>query len=139
MSNTLLGKTSKLLLGTAANAKRDFTGVASGTENIGASKSRDVRRVPGGRGVIASQSTPYVTNDFSIATDSNEVHDPVLRALNGQRVYFTWQPEGDSSGSQQFVGQGVATTVLTIDPATDSCTWAVTVEVDGEPVESTIS
>jgi len=138
MSANVLGKTSKLLLGVAANSKKDLTGVAAGTENIGTTQSRDVRRVPGGRGVIAQQSTPYVTNDFSVATDSSDAHDPVLQAANGQRLFFTWQPEGGAAGKDQYVGEAVAQTTLTIDVASDACTWAVSLMVDGQPVKSTV-
>ena len=139
MSDTLLGKTSQLLIGAAANSKTSVTGVAQGTETIGTTKTRDTRRVPGGRGAIVVSSTPYVTNDFSFTTDSNSVNDPLLRAANGQRIYFTWRPEGNTTGKPQYIGSGVATTTLTLDPVSDSATWNVTVAVDGEPALSNIS
>ena len=139
MSNTVLGKTSQLLIGATAGAKTSITGVARGTENIGTTKSRDTRRIPGGRGVIAVASTPYVTNDFTFVTDSNAENDPLMRSLNGQRLFFTWQPEGAGSGNTQYVGSGVAQTTLTLDAATDSVVWNVSVQVDGEPTSSTIS
>ena len=138
MSNTLLGKTSQLLIGATAGSKTSITGVARGTENIGTTKSRDTRRVPGGRGAIVVASTPYVTNDFTFVTDSNAENDPLLRAINGQRLFFTWQPEGGASGRPQYVGSGVAQTTLTVDAATDSVVWNCSVQVDGEPTLSNI-
>ena len=135
MSLTVLGKRSSLLLGHTAANKSEVAGVGAGTENIGAGYTQDTRPVPGGRGVLVNQLGDFTTSDFSLATDSNALHDPLFRSHNGRRFYFTWRPEGAVSGLPEYTGEAVGTVSLTFDLDSDAVTWAVGMAVDGEPVE----
>lgn len=114
-----------------------FTAPASGTEALDWSESQDVREVPGGRGVLASETGTGRTYDFSFSTDSSPVHDPALRAMNGQRGTGVLRPQGEGSGLPQFTFEGVVTTTLTFDLESDAVTWQVAVAVDGAPTEAT--
>ena len=137
MSAVILGKTSGLLLGTTLANKVTITGIGVGTSNITAGHAQDSRPAPGGRGVLAAQLGNFTTNDFAIATDSNSVHDPIFRRVNGQRLYGTWRPEGEGSGLPEYTFEAVATVSLTLDMGSDAATWAITLAVDGEPAETT--
>ena len=137
MSQVVLGAASRLSLGAAANALTEVTGVATGVDSIGHSRSRDTREIPGGRGAMNTQLGKYATHDFSLSADSNSIHDPIFRRLNGQRVYFEWAPSGKKAGHEKHTGSGIATCSLTLDDNTDACRWNVSIMVDGNPVKAT--
>ena len=133
MSNVVLGAKSRLLVGQTAASRVDFTGVASGVDNITAGESQDTVPIPGGRGVLASQLGTARTHDFAFGAGSNARHDAVLRDANGQRLYGLWQPEGHGMGLQQFTFEMVAQVSLAGALSTDLMSWAVAAQVDGTP------
>ena len=135
----ILSKESVLLLGRTAGNKRNFTGRAQGTANISDTQTITARPIPGGRGITANQMDKFTTNDFSITTDSNAVHDAVLRDAFGHRGYFDWYPENAKNGKPKFVGEAVLSPVLSFDTAADAVTWAVGLAADGEPVRTTLN
>lgn len=136
MSNTILGKNAVLLVGQTAGGKVDVSSRASGTSLIGLRDAFSVRRVPGGRGVAASEPTAFKMTDLTVNADSNSVTDPVLRDINGKRAFVTLRPEGTGSNLPEFVGGAVARTTLTFDLAQDAVTWQVMLAVDGVLAES---
>ena len=131
MSTIPLGAIAKLYGGLSANPTHEFTGTANGTDNITEGFSRDTRRVPGGRGAIATQPGKFVAYDFGFATDSNAGNDAILRRANGQRTYWRFQPDGASGDTHTF--EAVCRTTLTMDHETDACVWTVGLMIDGKP------
>ena len=133
MSMVALGANTQMLCNEAsgsAGSGTELTGIAAGTGNISSSATFNTRDTPGGRGVLAGKVTNDRTITFTVATDSNETHDPQFRAGMGQRRWMTFRPKRGSGNVQQFF-QAVIMPTLTIDPTTDACTWSVAVTVDG--------
>ena len=138
MSMVALGVNSQMKVNVASGASGsgvDITGVAAGTGTISSSASFNTRDTPGGRGVLAGKVDKDRTITFTIATDSNEVHDPLYQAGMGQRHWITFKPQIGGSATKFF--QAVVMPTLTIDPGTDACTWSVAVTVDGPTLVET--
>ena len=117
----------------------DTTGVASGTGNITATRTRDTRPVPGGRGIVASRLGQFTVHDFAAAFRADSTHDPLFRDGHGQRFYYQWRPVSDSTGDPSYEGEAVATVTKTFDMTRGGIVYAVQFAGDGEPTESTIS
>ena len=131
MSTIALGGKSQFLVGGT-----DITGVASGLETITYGVTHDARAVPGGRGVAHSQEGNFSVYSFTIACESNELHDPVFRTAHMQRAAFVFRPEGAGSGLPQYSGSAVMQVSVATSAANNSVIWTVQFAVDGEPTLS---
>ena len=123
MSATILGaKTTLTVDGTS------FSAQLLGTDALTLGRAISATVVPGGRGVVASQASRFVTWDFGFTTDSNSTTDPKLRQANGHRVTIVF-----NDGASTYTFKAILAVGITFDVATDRITYNVSAMVDGTP------
>ena len=137
MSNVKLGKNVDLRVGTAANSLTDLSGAGSGLADVSVDRKRDMRDIPGGRGIMAKSLGNFLMNDIRFSGDLNATTFPQVRSANGQRIYYQLGTEGTGTGNPKLTGSGVARVSLTWELATDSSSFEVELQLDGTPTAGT--
>lgn len=115
----------------------EITGIAQGTDNLTAGRSRTTRQVPG-RGKMGYQPSRYLTYDHGFTTDFNSATGALLAKSNGQRFYCRVQPTHNKTGGKRIEFQGIFTPSITFDHESDAITISVAVAVDGKPTVATL-
>ncbi len=135
MSIYAQGKNSKMSLArTSSAAKTDITGRGQGTDALSRGINQDTATRPArGRSVMALGN--FVAHDFGVSSmTSHATHDGLLRDGFGQRYWGDYAEEGTAKGNPKVSFEAVAATLsLSLNNDDDSCTWGISLMVDGTP------
>ena len=111
MAEAFAGKDKFFSVGLTQGAQTTLSGEggdgqALGLDTVNLSKVFEEFLIPGGSGTTR-QSSGIENSNIPFTCDYNAVTGPVLYGNGGQTVYFTYGPQGNSSGSPQYTGSGI--------------------------------
>lgn len=127
MSDTPLGKSTRLSVGQTAGGKVAFDGDGSGLGQVSVDQQINAGARIGSRGIGGNRPGRFMRQALTFAMESNDTSEPVLSDAFGRRLFLTVTDPALSGD-----GEGPASNVtLTINPQDGTCRWSVTVAVDG--------
>ena len=130
MSGIILGQIATMKLGKTAAGLVVVSGDGTGFSGFGLEQPVDVRRVPARAGISAQQRGRFHTYAWAFTVYQNSITAPLLRAGNGQRLFY--EAYLGLTG-RTYAGDGIVTVSKLTDIAQNVVSYRVRLDADGAP------
>ena len=134
----MLGANASLKVSVAGGRQVELNVEGSGLSTFGLTNPRATRENAGGVPDTITEVLDHRTGDFSFTITDNALSRPLFWGTFGQVLSVVYEPEKGVARSRRFTFRGPMSITHTF-PRDGAAEYAVSLPVDGDVVESTIS